>query len=132
MASLDPGQDMRFDRLYGLEFGESTAERMTATCPVTEKILQPFGIVHGGVFCSIGETLASVGTYLGVHEAGNISVGMSNHTSFLRPITTGTIHAEATPRHRGRTTWIWDVEITNDDGALCAVGRITIAVRPRP
>ncbi len=132
MASLDPGQDMRFDRLYGLEFGETTAERMTATCPVTEKILQPFGIVHGGVLCSIGETLASVGTYLGVYEAGNISVGMSNHTSFLRPITTGAIHAVATPRHRGRTTWIWDVEITNDDDALCAIGRMTIAVRPRP
>ena len=64
--------------------------------------------------------------------AGNIAVGMSNHTSFLRPITSGTVHAEAKPRHRGRTTWIWDVEITNDDGALCAIGRITIAVRPRP
>jgi 1,4-dihydroxy-2-naphthoyl-CoA hydrolase len=132
MASFDLGRDMVFDRLYGLEFGETSPERMTATCPVTDKILQPFGIVHGGIFCTIGETLASVGTYLGVHEAGNISVGMSNNTTFLRPITGGTIHAEAKPRHRGRTTWIWDIEITNDDGALCAVGRLTIAVRPRP
>jgi 1,4-dihydroxy-2-naphthoyl-CoA hydrolase len=132
MASLDPNQVMVFDTLYGLEFGETTPDLVTATVPVTPKILQPFGIVHGGVFCAIGETLASVGTYLGVKDAGNISVGMSNHTSFLRPITTGTVHAEAKPRHRGRTTWIWDVEITNDDGALCAIGRLTIAVRPRP
>lgn len=132
MASLDPGQSMVFDALYGLEFGETSPEHMTATCPVTPKVLQPFGIVHGGVFCAIGETITSVGTYLGVKDAGNISVGMSNNMSFLRPITTGTIHAEAKPRHCGRTTWIWDVEITNDEGALCAIGRITIAVRPRP
>jgi 1,4-dihydroxy-2-naphthoyl-CoA hydrolase len=57
---------------------------------------------------------------------------MSNSTNFIRPITAGTIHAEAKPRHRGRTTWIWDVEITNDAGALCAMGRVTIAVRPAP
>jgi 1,4-dihydroxy-2-naphthoyl-CoA hydrolase len=132
MASTDPGPLMVFDALYGLEFGETTPDLVTATVPVTPKILQPYGIVHGGVFCAIGETLASVGTHLGVTDAGNIAVGMSNHTSFLRPITAGTVHAEAKPRHRGRTTWIWDVEITNDDGALCAIGRITIAVRPRP
>ena len=132
MASLDPEQNMVFDALYGLEFGETTPDLMTATCKVTAKVLQPFGIVHGGVFCAIGETITSVGTYLGVKDAGNISIGQSNHMNFLRPITAGTIHAEAKPRHRGRTSWIWDVEITNDDGVLCAIGRITIAVRPRP
>jgi len=132
MASFDPDQIPTFDAIYGLQLVETTADLMIGTVAVTPKTLQPFGIVHGGVFCAIGETLASVGTYLGVHAAGNIAVGMSNHTSFLRPITSGTVHAEAKPRHRGRTTWIWDVEITNDDGALCAIGRITIAVRPRP
>ena len=121
-----------FDKLYGLELVEATPDRMRAQVPVTPEIMQPFGIVHGGIFCSIGETIASIGTYLGVKDAGNISIGQSNHTNFLRPIASGTIHAEATPRHRGRTTWIWDVEMTNDDGALCAIGRLTIAVRPQP
>jgi 1,4-dihydroxy-2-naphthoyl-CoA hydrolase len=123
---------MVFDALYGLEIGEAGPDRVTATIPVTPKILQPWGIVHGGVFCSAGETLASIGTYLGVKDAGNLAAGMSNNTSFIRPITGGTIHVEATPRHRGRTTWVWDVETTNDAGALCAMGRITIAVRPAP
>ncbi|HVC42376.1 MAG TPA: PaaI family thioesterase [Candidatus Saccharimonadales bacterium] len=132
MASLESGQNMIFDALYGLEFGEMSPDVVRATCAVTPKVLQPFGIVHGGVYCSIAESITSVGTYLGVKDSGHISMGMSNDMSFLRPITTGTIHAEAKPRHRGRTTWIWDVEITNDDGALCAIGRITIAVRPRP
>jgi len=121
-----------FDKLYGLELLETTPDRVRAQVPVTPEIMQPFGIVHGGVFCAIGETIASIGTYLGVKDAGNISIGQSNHTNFLRPVSKGTIHAEATPRHRGRTTWIWDVEMTNDDGALCAVARLTIAVRPQP
>jgi len=131
MATFD-SVPMVFDSLYGLEMGEVTADHITATCPVTPKILQPWGIVHGGVFCSMAETIASVGTYLGVKDAGNLASGMSNNMSFMRPITAGTIHAEAKPRHRGRTTWVWDVEITNDDGALCAIGRLTIAVRPQP
>jgi 1,4-dihydroxy-2-naphthoyl-CoA hydrolase len=131
MASFD-AVPMVFDSLYGLEMGEITAERITATCPVTPKILQPWGIVHGGVFCSMAETIASVGTYLGVKDAGNLAAGMSNIMNFVRPILTGTIHAEAKPRHRGRSTWVWDVEITNVVGALCAIGRLTIAVRPQP
>ena len=57
---------------------------------------------------------------------------MSNRATFLRPITAGTIHAQATRRHRGRTTWVWDVEISDDDGRLCAMSRMTIAVRPAP
>jgi uncharacterized protein (TIGR00369 family) len=60
---------------------------------------------------------------------GMIATGMSNQTSFLRPITEGTVHATAVRRHRGRTTWMWDVEITDDAGRLCAVSRMTIAVR---
>jgi uncharacterized protein (TIGR00369 family) len=55
---------------------------------------------------------------------------MSNHSTFLRPIGQGTIHAVARRRHRGRTTWVWDVELTDDEERLCAVSRVTIAVRP--
>ena len=100
MATFD-AVPMVFDSLYGLEMGEVTADHITATCPVTPKILQPWGIVHGGVFCSMAETIASVGTYLGVKDAGNLAAGMSNNMSFVRPILSGTIHAEAKPRHRG-------------------------------
>jgi uncharacterized protein (TIGR00369 family) len=60
-----------------------------------------------------------------------MAMGQSNATSFLRPILEGTIHAEAVRRHRGRTSWIWDVEITDDAGRVCAMTRMTVAVRPR-
>jgi 1,4-dihydroxy-2-naphthoyl-CoA hydrolase len=119
-----------FDALYGLEILEYSEESVRAQVPVADKILQPFGLVHGGVMASIAETLASVGTAVAVVPEGNAAMGLSNQTSFLRPISEGTVHAVATRRHRGRTTWIWDVEITDDAGRLCAMTRMTIAVRP--
>jgi uncharacterized protein (TIGR00369 family) len=61
---------------------------------------------------------------------GLTAMGMSNNTTFLRSITAGTIHAAGRPLHRGRTTWVWDVEIRDDDERLCATSRVTIAVRP--
>ena len=84
------------------------------------------------MLASIAETLASLGTAYVVMAEGKAAMGLSNSTSFLRPITDGTIHARALRRHRGRTTWVWDVEITDDAGRLCALTRMTIAVRPAP
>jgi uncharacterized protein (TIGR00369 family) len=122
--------DQGFDALYGLEIDEMSAERATARVPVRNAICQPMGLVHGGVFASIAESLASLATGAGVVPEGLVPQGLSNATSFLRPILEGTIHATAIRRHRGRTTWVWDVEISDDAGRLCAVTRMTIAVRP--
>ena len=119
-----------FDNHYGLEIDEATEELVRAHVPVVEHVLQPVGLVHGGVHASIAEALASVGTNVGVVPEGNIGLGMSNHSTFLRSIREGTIHAVARRIHRGRTTWVWDVELTDDEGRLCAVSRVTIAVRP--
>ena len=122
--------DEGFDALYGLEIDEMTAERATGRVPVRNAIRQPMGLVHGGVYASIAESLASLATAAGVVPEGLVPQGLSNATSFLRPILEGTIHATAVRRHRGRTTWVWDVEISDDAGRLCAVTRMTIAVRP--
>ena len=103
--------------------------RITARLPVVDAVCQPMGIVHGGVYASISETLASVGTANAVRPNGGIPLGMANNTNFLRPISEGTIHARATAFHRGRTTWLWDVEMRDDAGRLCATSRVTIAVR---
>ena len=119
------------DALLGLELLDVTDASVTARLPVRDELLQPFGLVHGGVFASIAETLASAGTFVAVGPEGDVAMGLSNQTSFLRPIKSGVIHGTAIRRHRGRTTWIWDVEITDDDGRLCALTRMTIAVRPQ-
>jgi 1,4-dihydroxy-2-naphthoyl-CoA hydrolase len=119
-----------FDALYGLEVIEVTDDLVRAEVPVRDELRQPFGLVHGGVLASIAETLASLGTAVVVVPEGNAAMGLSNNTSFMRPVLDGTIHARAIRRHRGRTTWIWDVEISDDEGRLCALSRMTIAVRP--
>ena len=112
---------------------EMTDERVVATMSVDDQpVLQPMGLVHGGVYATMAEGMVSEATFRAVYPDGNFAVGMSNSTSFLRPITAGTIHAEARRRHRGRTTWLWDVDFTDDEGRLCATTRVTMAVRPIP
>jgi 1,4-dihydroxy-2-naphthoyl-CoA hydrolase len=121
-----------FDRHYGLEVLECSDELVRGRVPIREHVTQPIGIVHGGVHAAIAEGLASLGTNHGVATEGKLALGMSNQSSFLRPVESGAIHAVARPRHRGRTTWVWDVELTDDDGRLCALSRVTVAVRPAP
>jgi 1,4-dihydroxy-2-naphthoyl-CoA hydrolase len=118
-----------FDRLYGLEIVSIGDEEVVARVPVRDEILQPAGLVHGGVFASMAESMTSIATWLAVHETGKSAMGQSNQTSFLRPITSGTIHATGRRRHRGKTTWVWEVDITDDEGRLCALVRMTVAVR---
>ena len=120
-----------FDLLYGLHWESVDEHEVRASVPVRDEIKQPMGLVHGGLYAAVAETLASVGTALAVAPE-SFAVGQSNSTSFLRPITAGTVHALARRRHRGRTSWLWDVEITDDDGHVCALTRMTIAVRPVP
>jgi uncharacterized protein (TIGR00369 family) len=121
-----------FDRLYGLELLSVSDTEVTARVAVRDEIKQPAGLVHGGVYASIAESMASMATYVAVAPGGNMAMGLSNATSFLRPITAGTIHARAVRLHRGRTTWVWDVHFGDDEGHACAVTRMTIAVRPVP
>ena len=120
-----------FDALYGLELTEVEDGRIAARVTVRDELKQPAGLVHGGVYASIAESIASLGTLLGVASRGLVATGLSNQTSFLRPITDGTIHAVAIAKHRGRTTWVWEVEITDDQGRLCVLTRMTVAARER-
>ena len=121
-----------FDALYGLQVQDVGDELATATVPVRDAVKQPMGLVHGGIYASIAESITSTATAMAVWPEGKAAQGMSNQTSFLRPIVQGTIHAEARRRHRGRTTWVWEVDITDDEGRLCALVRMTIAVREIP
>jgi 1,4-dihydroxy-2-naphthoyl-CoA hydrolase len=121
-----------FDGVVGLEILEVTDDVVRGRVPVRTSIKQPMGLVHGGVYATIAESLSSMATFVAVQEDGNIAVGSSNNTTFLRPITDGHVNATARPRHRGRTTWVWDVECADDEGRVCAMSRVTIAVRPKP
>src|SRR5437588_6294754 len=113
-----------FDGLFGMEYVEVSSELLRARVAVREELKQPAGLVHGGVYAAMAESLASLGTALSVMPEGQLAMGLANNTSFLRPITSGTINAQARPRHRGRTTWVWEVEITDDERRLCVLSRV--------
>lgn len=124
---IPAGEDL--NAVLGIEIVDIETTRVTGRMPVANRIKQPFGVVHGGAHAAFAETLASVGTLSAVHGDGKIALGMSNQTQFLRSITEGTVHGEAVAIHRGSSTWIWDVTLTDDEGRVAAVSRLTIAVR---
>ena len=133
MASSDLFTRSRgFDAFYGMELLEVGPERATAQLLIRDEHKQPFGLLHGGVYAAMAEGLASIATASVVLGQGNAASGMSNQTSFLRPVLDGTVHAVAECRHAGRTTWVWEVEFSDDLGRLCALSRVTIAVRELP
>lgn len=106
-----------------------TPEHARARLPVTRAVMQPYGIVHGGAYAVLAETVASRATWevVGPELA---AFGQNNDCSFLRAVSEGSILAEARARHRGRTSWVWEVEMSDGEGRLCALSRLTIAVRP--
>jgi len=121
-----------FDAHYGLEILDYGEDEVRGQLVVQPHHKQGAGLLHGGVLASMAEALASLSTFVAVAPEGKAAMGMSNATTFMRPITEGTVHAVGRRRHRGRTTWVWDVDFTDDAGRLCATTRMTIAVRDLP
>ena len=122
---------MTLDETLGFELVTLDEASAHARVDIDERHLQPLGVVHGGVYAALAESLASHATARAVGPSGLVALGLSNDTSFFRPISSGTIRADAERLHRGRTTWVWDVRLTDDEGRLCASSRVTVAVRPR-
>jgi uncharacterized protein (TIGR00369 family) len=117
--------DMGFVKLLGLRFEEASGDRVVLTCPVTADLHQPYGLVHGGVHATLAETAASVGAALWFGDRGKV-VGISNHTDFLRAVRGGELRAAATPLARGRTTQLWQVEVSDGDGRLVAHAKVRL------
>ena len=115
----------------GVEWLDFDPENARARITVEPRHMQPNGVVHGGVYASLAESLTSAATYYAVREDGEVAFGMANSTNFLRVISEGHVNAVAHARQRGRTTWIWDVELSDDEGQVCALSRTTVAVRPQ-
>jgi 1,4-dihydroxy-2-naphthoyl-CoA hydrolase len=109
----------------GLEILEGSGEKMVARWEVRPDQLQPYGLVHGGVHCSVVETVASYGGALWFGDRGKV-VGVSNHTDFLRAVTSGTLTAVGTPVHRGRLQQLWLVEIRDANERLVARGQVRL------
>lgn len=109
----------------GLRFDEVGADRVAMSWTVRPEHFQPAGLVHGGVFCSVVETAASVGAAWWLGDRGTV-VGVANHTDFLRGVREGELSAVATPIHRGRSQQLWLVEIRDEEDRLVARGEVRL------
>ena len=129
---MPPGLGAGFDSELGLTFLEVTPDGGRAQLTVTDQLLQPWGIVHGGVYCSIVESLASVSAHvwLTANGGGGTVVGVNNNTDFLRSISSGTVTAVSTPIHRGRRQQLWLISITDENDKLVARGQVRLQNMP--
>ena len=108
-------------------FTELSPDVARAQLEVQPKLLQPMGIVHGGVYCSMVESMASVAAYTWLSaNGGGAVVGVNNNTDFLRAIGSGTVYGTATPVHRGRRQQLWLVTITDADDRVVARGQVRL------
>ncbi|HEY1842137.1 MAG TPA: PaaI family thioesterase [Mycobacterium sp.] len=124
---MQPLPEAPFDKELGLVFTEITPDRTRAQLDVVPKLLQPMGIVHGGVYCSMVESLASIAAYTWIDANGGGSVvGVNNNTDFLRAINSGTVYGAATPVHRGRRQQLWVVNVTDSDDRVVARGQVRL------
>lgn len=122
---LDQVMGSGLNKTLGFELDEASADRVVMSWTIGTEHLQPYGIVHGGVYCSVIEASASIGAALWFGDRGRV-VGVSNQTDFLRSVTEGRLSATATPIHRGRSQQLWIVEVADADGRLVARGQVRL------
>lgn len=130
MAEDPRGLLSHFDALLGTEWLDDDPNHARVRVPMRDELRQPVGLLHGGVISTLVESVCSRATALAVLDAGMAAMGQSVSVNFIRPITEGSIEVEARARHRGRTTWVWDVEVKDAEGRLCALAQMRMAVRP--
>jgi 1,4-dihydroxy-2-naphthoyl-CoA hydrolase len=115
-----------FLRAAGLVFDEISAVRVTAHLELGPEHHTPWGVVHGGVYTAAVETAASVGASLAVRDQGQVALGLTNTTHFLRSVAAGRVTVEATALSQGRTQQLWRVDFTDESGRLIAHGELRL------
>ncbi len=115
------------DSILGIKPIEVGPDRCVLTLEIDGRHLQPYGIVHGGIYCVIAESAASIGGAMYAAQNGmNGAVGVSNSTDFYRSMREGTIRAVATPIHQGRSQQVWQVEMRDEEERLVSRGQVRL------
>jgi 1,4-dihydroxy-2-naphthoyl-CoA hydrolase len=132
MNDLFPGsQKETLLTTLGITITEATKDRVMATMPVGPRVHQPFGLLHGGASVVLAETVASTGAFMNCELDKEIAVGIEINANHLRGKRDGMLTAVALPVHKGRTTHVWEVRITDEAGKPVCVSRCTLAIVPR-
>lgn len=120
------------DTTLGIQYEELAADRVVATMPVVPRVHQPLGYLHGGASVVLAESAASMGANVTAFAHGKAAFGLEINANHVRPMTEGLLRAVATPLHRGRTTHVWEVRISDEAGHLVCAARCTLALVDAP
>lgn len=112
----------------GIEAIEVGTDYIIARMPVDHRTHQPFGLLHGGASVVLAETLGSVASSLILEPQGKYCVGLEINANHLRGVRSGWVYGKASPIHIGRSTHVWEIKITNEEGKLVCISRLTMAV----
>jgi 1,4-dihydroxy-2-naphthoyl-CoA hydrolase len=114
--------------VLGIEYTEVGEDYICGTMPVDNRTHQPMGIMHGGASAALIETLGSIGSHLLIDSSTEFSSGLDLNINHLRAVRSGTVTGKAQIVHKGKTTHVWQVNITNEEGKLVSTGRLTVFV----
>ena len=123
-------ETLGFTELVGVEWIDDDPDHATARVEVRPELLQPFGLLHGGVLSTLVEAVCSRSTALAVLDGGMAAMGQAINVNFVRPVLEGAVEVRARARHRGRSSWVWEAEVFDSEERVCALAQMTIAVRP--
>ena len=132
-VNVPPGIDFERQTLVqtlGIDILEASPDRVVASMPVVPRVHQPFGLLHGGASVALAETVASIGAYVSVMDQGLGAVGLEINANHVKAKRDGIVTAVATPLHKGRTTQVWEIRISDEDGSLVCMSRCTVAIVP--
>ena len=123
-------ENLGFAELVGIEWLDDDPDHARARVEPRAELMQPFGLMHGGVSSTLVKSVCSRATALVVLPEGNAAMGQSINVNFMRAILDGTAEVRARARHRGNTSWVWEAEVVDSEDRTCALAQMTIAVRP--
>jgi 1,4-dihydroxy-2-naphthoyl-CoA hydrolase len=129
IPNIDPDRESLL-RTLEIEMVEAGPDRVVARMPVTPRVHQPFGLLHGGASVALAETVASVGAYICVMDQGMGAVGLEINANHIKGKRDGIVTAVGTPLHKGRSTHVWEVRISDENDALVCISRCTLAIIP--
>lgn len=112
----------------GMTLVDNDPNRVVVTMPVDSRTHQPMGLLHGGASVALAETAASMASMFNINPETSAAVGIEINANHLKSVRSGTVTAVATPLHRGATTHVWDIRITNEDDQLVCIARCTVAI----
>lgn len=117
-------------KYLGIEFSAFGDDFLEATMPVDHRTHQPFGLLHGGASVVLAESLGSLAGFLCLEDMNQAVVGQEINANHIRGVKSGVVTGRAKPVHLGRQSQVWSIEISNEEGKLVAISRLTLAVIP--